>query len=104
MKKSGCSYRAVGSIEFSLALLRKLRKAMSAVRKKKALTVPKISLPEFQPFSCPAEMVVRLRPPVTSQLHPTKWKAEENSSSDCSSEPALRRHPPGHLFDDGPEA
>jgi hypothetical protein len=37
-------------------------------------------------------------------LHLSKRKAEELSSSDCPSEPASRRHAPGHLFDDGPEA
>ena len=97
--------KAISSIELSPEFLRELRKAMAASKKKKVLAAAKASA-----TSAPA----LLRPSVvggeartsrdTLQLHVSKRKAEELSSSDCPSEPASRRPAPGHRLGDRPEA
>jgi hypothetical protein len=97
--------KALGSIEPSTIFLRELRKAVGAGKKRKALVAVKANArsspaPERQSEASGGAWSSRASP----QLLVSKRKADELSSSDCPSEPASRRHAPGHLFVDGPEA
>jgi hypothetical protein len=94
---------AVGTMELSPVLLRVLRKAMAAAKKKKALaaTTPNASA---SPLVHPGGAGGEARTSLDSE-HPNecKRKAEELSNPDCTTEAASRRPAPGHLFEDGTE-
>jgi hypothetical protein len=91
-------------MELSPVLLRELRKAMAAAKKKKAIsaTPPNASASALVHPDGAGGGVRALLDSV--QPNVCKRKAEELSSQDCTTEPATRRPAPGHLFEDGTEA
>jgi hypothetical protein len=97
--------KALGSIELSPIFLRELRKAVAAGKKRKALVAIKANARSSSAPECPGDASGGAWSSCASpQLLASKQKADELSSSDRPSEPASRRHAPGHLVVDGPEA
>jgi hypothetical protein len=97
--------KALGSVELSPIFLRELRKAVAAGKKRKALVAVKANARSGPAPECPGEASGGACSSRDSpQLLVSKRKADELSRSDCPSEPASRRHAPGHFFADGPEA
>jgi hypothetical protein len=96
--------KAIGSMELSPVLFRELRKAMAAVKKKKAISAAP-SNASAPALVHPGGAGVGGRTPLDSTLpNVCKRKAKELLSQDCATEPATRCFAPGHPFEDGPEA
>jgi hypothetical protein len=96
--------KVISNIELSPVFLQELRKAVAAGKKKKAFAAIKpgterVSAPE-RPKGASGESWTSRDSP---QLHVSKRKAEELSSSDCPFASASRCPAPRHMFDDGPE-
>jgi hypothetical protein len=95
--------KAVGSMELSPFLLREMRKAMAAAKKKKALSA---TTPNARASALvhPGGAGGGVRTSLDSvQPNVCNMKAEELSNHDCTTESANRRPAPGHVFEDGPE-
>jgi hypothetical protein len=95
--------KAIGSMELSPVLLRVLRKAMAAAKRKKAISVARshASAPALV-HSVGAGGGVRA-PLDLMQSNLGKGNAEELPNQDCVTEPAIRRPAPGHPLEDGPD-
>jgi len=89
--------KAVGSMELSPVLLRELREAMDAAKKKEALsaTTPNASASALVHPGGAGGGVWTSTDSVQSNV--CKRKADELSNQDCTTEPASRRPAPGHL-------
>jgi hypothetical protein len=105
LKQEVAFIKALSSIEFSPVFLRELRKAVVAGKNKKALVATKASGARALALDCPSVVGGEARTSRDSlQLHVSKRKAEELSTSHCPSEPASRCTASGQPFGDGPEA
>jgi len=90
--------KAVGSMELSPVLLRELRKAMAAAKKKKALSATKPNA-SASALVHPGGAGGGVRTSLDSvQPNVCKRKAEELSNKDCTTEPTSRRLAPANLF------
>lgn len=86
--------KAISNIEFSPVILRKLRKAVAAGKKKRALVASKANATSASAFERSSGVGGEARSSCDSpQLRVRKRKAEELSSSDCPSEPAAALRP-----------
>jgi len=97
--------KAISNIELSPVFLQELRKAVATGKKKKALaasTANAMSASALKRNSGVGDEAQTSRN--SQQLHVSKRKAEELSSSDCPSEPASRRPAPGYLLGGRPTA
>jgi hypothetical protein len=91
--------KANSKIELSPVFLWELRKAMEAGKKKKALAASKANTTSDLALERPSGVGGKARTSSDSpQLHISKRKAAQLSSSDCSSKPASRRPAPGASF------
>ena len=81
--------KAISNIDLSPLFLRELRKAVAAGKKKKALVASKANAMSSSAFEHHSGVGGKAWTSCdSSQLHVSKRKAEELSSSDCLSEPA----------------
>jgi hypothetical protein len=93
--------KAISNIKLSPVFLRELRKTV-ATGKKKAIAVSKASAASASALERHSGVGGAARTSRESpQLEVSKRKAKELSTPDSPSEPAIRRHVPGHLFGDG---
>jgi hypothetical protein len=96
VEAGGVFIKVISSIELSTQFVKELRKAEAAT---------KVNAASDSALERPSGVETEVRTSRdTLQLNVSKREAEELSSSDCPSEPAIKGPAPGHLFGDGPEA